>query len=404
MFRKHLFTSILLLSFSLAFSQEDTENPFSFKWDNGFQLTSQDNQFALQFGGRMMVDHAFLFQDNSLTENFGPLISKSGTEIRRARLVFSGDVYENTHFKIEADFSGERVSLKDVYIGFSNLPVIGNLRIGHLKEPFRLSTLNSSKFLTFMETAQNAEFAQIRNNGILVFNDFLNHRLSSQLSVFRNANNTSDDVFADDGYVVTGRITGLALRDKEKKHLLHLGVGYSYRKPESKDYEVSARPGSHLAPKYISTGNLRDVDNINLINFETAYVKGPFAFQGEYLNAKVNRHFNTLKFSNYYGEISYFITGESKNYKGSYDGFGRVSPKKNFNAIDKGAGAWEIAFRYSNTDLTDINSLSGKLQDITLGLNWYLNPVTRLMINHVWVNLENKGNANIFQGRLQIDF
>lgn len=404
MLRKCLLFSVLLLFCSTVFSQEDPKNPFSLKWDNGFKLTSQDNQFALKFGGRIMVDHAYFFQDDALTENFGPLISKSGTEIRRARLFFGGDIYENTHFKFEADFSGNKVELKTVYIGFSNLPAIGNIRIGHIKEPFRLSALNSSKYTTFMEVAQNAAFVQTRNNGILLYNDFLEDRLSAQLSTFRNANNNSDDVFADDGYVVTGRLTGLALRDTDKKQLLHLGVGYSYRKPESKEYKVSARPGSHLAPKYISTGTLKSVDDINLINFETAYINGAFAFQGEYLNASVNTSANTFNFSNYYGEMSYFITGESKNYKSSYSGFGRVKPKSNFGGKNNGAGAWEIALRYSNTDLTDKNILGGKQSDIALGLNWYLNSVTRLMINHVWVNIEDHGNANIIQGRLQIDF
>lgn len=391
--------------FSLgAFSQEDTKNPFSYKWDNGFKLTSQDNQFSLKFGGRIMVDHAYFFQNAALTENLGPLISKSGTEIRRARLFFSGDIYENTHFKIQADFAGNKIDLKDVYIGLSNLPIVGNLQIGHFKEPFRLSTLNSSKFTTFMEIAQNEAFAQTRNNGIIVFNDFLNERLSAQLSTFRNANNNSDDVFADDGYIVTGRITGLALKNTEKNHLLHLGLAYSYRKPESKEYRVSPKPGSNLGSKYIGTGILTDVDNINLINFETAYINGPFSFQGEYLNATVNTKIEALKFSNYYGELSYFITGESKNYKGSYEGFGRVKPKKNFDGKDKGAGAWEIALRYSNTDLTDKNIFGGIQSDIALGLNWYFNPVTRLMINHLWVNVKDRGNANILQGRVQIDF
>lgn len=373
-------------------------------WKDGFKLSSEDKEFSLRFGGRIMVDHAYFFQNDALTENFGPLLSKSGTEIRRARLFFDGYVYENTFFKIQADFAGEKVSLKDVYIGLRNLPVIGNVQIGHFKEPFRLSSLNSSKFTTFVENAQNGAFAQGRNNGIIVFNDFLNDRLSAQLSTFRNANNNSDDVFADDGYVITGRVTGLPIKVAAKKHLLHLGVGYSYRKPDSKEYRVSPKPGSNLAPKYIGTGTLKNVEEINLINFETAYINGPFSFQGEYLNANVNTEINTFNFSNYYGEISYFLTGESKNYKGSYSGFGRVRPKNNFSTKNNGAGAWEIALRYSNTDLTDKDILGGNQANIALGLNWYLNPVTRIMINHIWVNIDDVGNANILQGRIQIDF
>ncbi|MCZ4317881.1 porin [Aequorivita viscosa] len=402
--RKHFYLSTLLLFSTVVFSQETQTNPFSFKWDNGFKLTSQDQQFALQFGGRIMVDHAYIFQNNSLTENYGPLVSKSGTEFRRARMFMAGDIYENTHFKFQVDFSGNKTSIKDMFIGFSNLPVVGKVLIGQFKEPFRLSSLNSSKYTTFMEVAQNEAFAQSYNNGIMLLNNFLNNRLSAQLSSFRNANNNSDDAFADDGYIVTGRITGLALKNTEKNHLLHLGVGYSYRKPESKEYQIAAKPSSNLAPKYINTGTLKNVDEIKLINFETAYVYNSFSFQGEFLKATVNTDIDALNFSNYYGEVSYFLTGESKNYKGSYDGFGRVKPNRNFSGKNKGAGAWEIALRYSNTDLTDKTIFGGKQNDIALGLNWYLNPVTRFMINHIWVDIENEGAANILQGRLQVDF
>lgn len=401
---KYLLFIFLLFFFGIVFSQEEPSSSFSFKWDDGFKLTTPNNKFGLEFGGRLMIDHANISQDDKLTANFGPLDSRTGTEIRRARLFVAGDAFKNIHFKFQVDFAGDEIGFKDVYLGFSELPWIGNFRVGHFKDPIRLSALNSSKYITFMEIAQNSAFAPLRNNGIIIFNEFLEKRLSAQLAAFRNADNYTEFVFKDDGYVVTGRVAGIALKDSINNQLLHLGMAYSYRKPESKEYRVSAKPGSNLAPRYISTGILTDVEDIKLINFETAYIYGSFSFQGEYLNSTVSTNTSTLNFSNYYGELSYFITGESKNYKGSYGGFGRLNPKKNFNKKDKGAGAWEVALRFSNTDLTNKNVLGGKQNDITVGLNWYLNPFTRLMVNHVWVNIEDEGSARILQGRLQIDF
>ncbi len=396
MHSKHLLYSVLMLFYSFAFTQEAPSNPFSLKWDNGFELKSQDDQFALKFGGSLMIDHAYFFQDDTFTENFGPLISESITEIRRARLFFAGSIYENTNFKIDVDFAGDKVRLKDVYIGINNIPVIGNLRIGHLKEPVRLSTLTSGKYTTLMVPAQNAWIDKTRNNGILLFNDFLNKRISAQVGTFQNADNN--------GYILSGRFTGLALRDMEKNHLLHLGLSYSYRNPKRKEYQFSTNSGLNLDSKNINIEPLSDIEDINLINFESAYIYGPFSFQGEYLKATINSNTSRFNFSNYYGEMSYFITGESKNYKGSYEGFGLIKPKKNFGGRNKGAGAWEIALRYSSTDLNDKTILGGKQSDFGLGLNWYLNPVTRLMLNHVWVNTENNGNASILQGRIQIEF
>lgn len=408
MLHKHLLFCALVFSVITAFSQEAPNNPFSFKWDNGFKLESQDKQFSLKFGGRIMVDHAYFFQNNELDSNFGPLVSKSGTEFRRARLFFSGTVYGNAEFKAQFDFASGEVAFKDVFIGLINLPVVGNVRIGHMKEPFRLDALTSSKYITFMERAFIIDFSQERNNGVLVFNDFFGNRLSAQVGAFRMASNNGNDILADDGYVLTGRITGLALQNSKKKQLLHLGLGYSYRKPESKTYSVSSRPEAHLELKYINTETIENVDNINLANFEAAFVSGPFSVQAEYLTATVNNTTETIfkkyNFESYYGQLSYYITGESKNYKSSYEGFDRVKPKKNFGGNDKGSGAWEVALRYSNSDLNNNDVLGGQQSDITLGLNWYLNPVSRIMINHVWANIENHGNASILQGRLQIDF
>ncbi len=406
--RKHLLFSALMFSFITAFSQEAPTNPFSFKWDNGFKLESQDKQFSLKFGGRIMVDHAYFFQNDELDSNFGPLLSKSGTEFRRARLFMSGTVYSNVEFKLQFDFASGEVAFKDMYIGLTDVPGVGNIRVGHVKEPFRLDALTSSKYITFMERSFFIDFSQERNNGILVFNDFFGERLSAQAGAFRMASNNGNDILADDGYVLTGRITGLAIQNSEKRQLLHLGLGYSYRKPESKTYSIASRPESHLELKYINTETIENVNNINLANFEAAFVSGPLSLQGEYLTATVNNNaeatFKKYNFDSYYGQVSYYITGESKNYKGSYEGFDRVKPKKNFGGKDKGAGAWEVALRYSNSDLENNDVLGGRQSDITVGLNWHLNPVTRIMINHVWANIENKGNASVLQGRLQIDF
>jgi len=407
---KNILFVVSLFTFLFANSQEEKkENPFSLKWDNGFKLESVDKSFKLSFGGRLMIDHAFFSQDNNLDLAFGELIIKNGTEIRRARLFTSGTVYGNVDFKLDLSFEGGKVGLKDVYLGIKKIPIIGNLRIGNVKEPFRLEMLTSSKYITFMERSLIGDFSPTRNNGIIIFNDFLSKRLSYQTGLFRNAKGNGNDITANDGYTFTGRISGLAINDTKKKQLLHLGLGYSLRKPNSREYSVSSRPEAHLSGiKYINTGTIEDVDNINLLNFETAFVKGAFSAQVEYLISSVNTGtvsiIDTYNFSSYYGQASYFLTGEHKKYKSSYGGFNRIKPKNNFGGTNKGIGAWEVAIRYSNSDLNSEDILGGEQTDIILGLNWYLNPVTRIMLNHVWEDVKGIGNGNTFQFRFQIDF
>lgn len=399
-----LLLSITIIFSTSVYSQEDAANPFSFKWDNGFKVESRDSIFSLKFGGSLIIDHGYFHQDAELTENYGPLENKSGTEIRRARLFFSGDIYQNTYFKFQVDFAGDEVTLKDAFIGISDIPVIGNFQVGHFKEPFRLSVLTSGKYVTFMERGPNSYFVQSRNNGAMVLNDFLDNQLSFQMGAFRNANNNSNDALANDGYTLTGRVTGIPVRNKAKKQLLHVGAAYSFRKPDSKEYKISIAPNSKLAEKYLTTGTIELVNDISLANFETAYIHGPFSIQAEYLTASVNAVDYQYNFSSYYGELSYFITGESRNYRGSYDGFGRIKPKKNFGGAQKGAGALELALRYSKTDLTDEIIVAEVQSEFALGINWYLNPVTRLMVNYARTNIENKGSLDVIQARFQIDF
>ena len=400
--KKHfvLLICALFLLPQLLISQD---NPYSMKWGNGFKLESKNKDFKLKFGGRIMVDHAFFSQDEDMDVAFGELGTKNGTEFRRARFFSSGTVYNNIGYKLQLDFTGGGVAMKDAYIQIKKIPVIGSFKVGHFKEPFRFDALTSSKYITFMERALLIDFSQERNNGFMIANDLLDKKLSFQAGLFRAANGYGDDEAANDGYSFTGRLTGLALNNKENKQLLHLGVGYSHRVPESETYKVSSRPEAHLSgTKYISTGTIADVENIGLLNFEGVFVMKALTFQGEYLMANVKTLNETLNLSSYYGQLSYFLTGESKKYKNSYAGFDRVKPKSNFG--NGGYGAWELTFRYSNSNLSDKSVSGGEQTDMTFGLNWYLNPASRVMFNTVLANVKDFGKVTVFQTRFQIDF
>ncbi len=401
-----------IFSFQKISAQEKEPNQFKIKWDNGFKVESYDKNFKLKFGGRIMLDHAYFSQDEDLDKAFGELLSNNGTEFRRARLYISGVLYKNMEFKLQIDFAGGKSRLKDAYFGYKNIPVIGRIRIGHIKEPLRFDALTSSKYITFLERAIPADLANERNNGILLMNDFFNHKLSIQTGVFRNADDFGNDIIANKDIAITSRISTLAINNPEKKQILHFGFSYSYRKPDREIYKISVRPKSHLTKKYLSTGNIPDVSTVNIINLETAYSKGPFTLQGEYLVSAVkqnsNEHSNIYNFNNYYAQISYFITGEHRPYKNSYATFGRVKPKTIFMDIQKGAGAWEVALRYTHTDLNSKDILGGQQSDITLGTSWYLNSASRIMFNYVWTDIDKpetgNGNLNIFEVRFQIDF
>ena len=198
------------------------------------------------------------------------------------------------------------------------------------------------------------------------------------------------------------------INKEDKEQLLHLGASYSHRKPDREEYKISIRPKSHLSRKYITTGNIPGVETTQVINLEAAYSHGPFSIQAEYMNLGVDQNYEGIStkynFKNYYAQASYFITKEHRPFINSYETFGRLKPKNNVFNGEKGAGAWEVALRYTNTDLNSKDIYGGEQEDITLGLNWYLNPATRIMLNQVWTHFPGEGNLLIFEMRFQIDF
>ena len=127
-----------------------------------------------------------------------------------------------------------------------------------------------------------------------------------------------------------------------------------------------------------------------------------FRFRAEGLLSRVDRAASAggdLAFDGYYAFVSWFLTGESRPYKGAT--FGRVTPKNK-------RGAWEIAARYQAIDLTDGNITGGEQETITLGVNFYVNKYLRFMFNYSSVEVTGGVNGDeepsAFMLRAAIDF
>ncbi len=147
-----------------------------------------------------------------------------------------------------------------------------------------------------------------------------------------------------------------------------------------------------------------DASEADLIGIEAAAVFGPVSVQGEYIMAAVQSDASgDPDFAGYSVEASYFFTGEHRRYKLSEGAFDRVKPSQNLMA-DGGFGAVQLTARYSSVDLTNGAIEGGEMDDITVGINWYLNPNTRVMLNYVTADVDGVGEADIIQTRFQIDF
>jgi phosphate-selective porin OprO/OprP len=227
-----------------------------------------------------------------------------------------------------------------------------------------------------------------------------------------------------------------ALEPNGSRGVWHVGSGYSYRSDLgyrsattgviARNYQV--RPEANFAPVILSTSALPAVNN-QLANFETALVYGPASFQSEVFADCIQQPGGTsVTFTGVYAYASYFLTGENRNYNRKLGYFDRVKPYTNFfrvrtcdGDVASGWGAWEVAYRFTHVNMLDglPNATTpatvglGRATDNTMGVNWYLNPYTKVMANYIFTTFERydttlaltpNHTVNTFEMRAQFDF
>jgi len=372
-------------------------------WKDGLRMDTCDENFRFKLGGRALWDATVWDANNEIEAAIGDDL-RNGTEFRSARLYFAGEIYKYVVFKAEYDFANDSgTDFKDVYIGVQDVFVDGSaILLGNNKVPFSLEEVTSNRFITFMERGLPNAFAPSRETGLHVSAPFLDDRLFAAFAVSQTA---EDDQFTHTGnnFNVTGRLAGVPYINGDDQ-LVHLGVAYSYAMLENDEAQYSQRPEVHQSPNFVDTGIL-DANTANTVGVEAATVWGPFSAQGEYMRNFVDSDAtNDPSLWGYYAFVSYFVTGEHRAYKVGEAKFDRVKVKRNFLAEGGGAGAWELALRYSYLNLNDELADGGNLSDITAGVNWYLNPNTRLMFNYVYADLKDVDETSAFMMRTQIDF
>jgi phosphate-selective porin OprO/OprP len=370
------------------------------EWKGTTVVTDKDAGHSIKFGGRIMYDWSFISPDEDLDAAF-PDEFTDGSEFRRARFYSSGTVYHVVYYKAQYDYAADGTSeFKDVYVGVEDIPLVGAVQAGHMYEPFGLEEQTSSKVITFMERALTSNMTPSRKGGIMFKRELENKRATFAGGVFRN----SDDYgrAEDHDYNVTARVTAVPMVENEGEKLVHVGAAMSVRTPADDTAEIEARASTHISPKLSSTGSMEYTERLLQFGGEGAVIFGPASLQSEFIVATAtNDTLNDPSFHSFYVQASYVLTGEHRGYKeGLMDG---VKPAKNFDG-QGGRGAWEIGARFARIDLDADAVTGGTLGDITVGLNWYLNPAARIMFNYVYADLKDVGTSNAFMTRFQIGF
>ena len=378
-------------------------------WRRGLWFKTGDEIVALKMGGRIQYDFGWV--EGTGVRNDTGLGLESHSVLRRNRIYLAGDVGKWIDFKIEFDFAGGGTTLTDAYLRAKKVPVVGNVTAGHFMEPFGLERNTSSNFTMFIERALPNALAPGRGWGVMAHNHAMDRRMTWAVGAFKAWHNTGDLQWGQsdrgNAFGLAGRVTGLPIYQDDGKQFLHLGAAYSLQCPDER-IRYRTRPEAQIADVLSNTGRFT-AGNVNLIGAEAAWVSGPLIVQGEYMAAAadVNGADNAW-LQGFYVQSGYFLTGEQHGYDRRRGIFRGVAPKKNF-LTGGGLGAWEVAGRVSFIDLRGgtMVTTANRMTDLTLGLNWYLNPNVRISCNYIrsWLSGSMTSDAaDVFLFRLQIAF
>jgi phosphate-selective porin OprO/OprP len=361
--------------------------------DTKLAMESRDGQFSMGIAGRFQADAYAIDDDSSATNPMG-----NGMELRRIRLGVNGKMFGAWKYKLDVEYAGDKVAVKDAYVETDLAEGLG-LKVGHFKEYYGIDNMTSDNYVSFMERATSSIYWPDQNMGFgLAYSDGELFGVQGGMWTPGVANGGAG---GSSDWSVTGRAY---MAPKVGSAVIHAGLNGSYRGFEaSTTTKFEQRPEAHAAEKVLRTGNITSPVSETRFGPEVAAIFGPVTLQAQYDWSEIERAngLATVSTEGGYAEASWFVTGESRNYSVKNGAFGRT----------KATDAIQLAARVSYLDLDDAaltDLRRGTETNTTLGVNYYFNPSVRLMLN--WVRADVDYTAapdetyNIVQSRLQLDW
>jgi phosphate-selective porin OprO/OprP len=352
---------------------------------------------------------------------------KNGDLFRRARVGADGRDGDDFSYRIMFDFGGAGVEnagqLYEGWVQYGGFRPF-RIRVGAFRPSLGLEDQTSASNLLFIErpaaTDTAAALAGSDTRTALQFFGFEDRWFAAlavtgrQIGVISTANASPTPVSYGDQLGFTGRLNVTPVAGADWG--VHVGVHGSYL-----DRPANTVGPSPLGPQlpntnvvaFNDTPELR-VDSTKLINTGNipanhAATMGPefaaqyksFLVQSEYEHIVVDRTdiVSTPAFNGWWVEGTWLLTGESHVWNSTIAAFDAPVIAHQFSPKTGGWGAWELALRYSDMDLNyhagsqgvlpETDAIRGGNQKIfTAGMNWYLDPLVRLVFDYQRVNID----------------
>ena len=353
----------------------------------GIKIKS-DNGNTFSIGGRIMYDYDSY--DGAYNADFDG-DNGSESEFRRTRVNVKGTSGKNWAYKLTVDIDEGEAEVDTGYLkyqGFENV----DLLLGRLKAPAGLEELTSSKWISTVErTITTSDFGILSGKPDFQFQAQAHGgNFFGQLAFIDEGNEDADTA---DAYSWALRAGG-HFPFGEENHFLHAAASYADR-----DFGDEGTIGFETeGAVHALSGDIKvqddddfEVDDADQFGVELAYVNGPFSAQGELWTAGFDGDINgagdvadtDVDVDAYYLLLSYFLTGESRGYKGKVGKFDKVKPKGP-------SGAWELVAKYEDGEIDPDNQADeSEYEVLTLGVNWYATNNVKFMLNYLDIDTDN---------------
>ena len=400
-------------------------------------IQSGDGQFSTSIHGVMQLDAADYRQatpgpaatdfrrGGAAADTAHARDLSSGTDFRRARLGVDGRLFGAFEYNVLAEFGGtgeeDAGHIQELWVQYSGLRPF-HLRVGAFAPFIGLEDANSTNASPFLERPASADLARglaagdYREAAQLVANTsrwFLSAAVTGRTVGVVNSTATGVSQPYDSQLGAVGRAAWVPLRGDD--WLIHVGAHGSWvaRPADAGGPDVAAgvarypvefriQPELRVdATRLIDTGAI-DAAHAFSAGAELAAQKGPVYVQAEYEHLGVQRRQSALSdpsFHGWYVEGSWVLTGERRVYNYGNYAFDGPPIRHPFDPNRGTWGAFELAARYSLSDLSyhagapgqaaPADGVRGGEQSITsVGVNWYLNPLVRFMVDYQFVYVD----------------
>jgi phosphate-selective porin OprO/OprP len=377
-----LFSLIVLSPSLLAAQDAKPSQPVTAGWRDGFFIQSDKGDFRLQIGALVHADGRFApgDEDEAVTDTFA---------IRRLRPYLRGRFAQFFEFYVNPDLAAGSLVIQDAYVDTVFAPAF-RVRVGKTKTPFGLERLQTVAYMLFIERALPTALVPNRDVGVQVLGDVSGGLVSYAAGVVNGVTDGgSGDVDSSDSKDLAGRIVVRPFTKRPAGLLRGLALGLAGTR--GRQAGTGALPTLRTTPlqqPYFSYAGVVADGVRTRYSPQVSYVHKAFAGLLEYVHSELPVRKGSVAGDIGHGSWqiagSWVLTGEAAT-----DGSTGVRPRANFDFGGGHYGAFQIAARYHALTVDDrafaLNlataGSSAKAEAWTAGLNWYLTPNFKYVVN-----------------------